>query len=273
MDRFIAPRPPVIIIGAHRSGTTATTRALRLLGLQLGDRLDSHDEPRDMQRLHETFLRELGAAWYNPAPFIAFLTSTEGKQACARYLRERVKPDLSVFGYSNGFKAWRLRRRLRRAVAWGWKEPRTTLFATCWLRVFPEARFLHVVRNPLAVASSIQRRELEFQAKGDAPSGRVGDFTYCVDLAMTYVEAGEAVGAQTPHFFRVRFEDVQADPIGELTKLASFCDLNVSDRQVRRAAGTIRPVTPEWLGPLNEKLGLLARYPIAAKLGYGENLA
>lgn len=273
MNEAISPRPPVIIIGAHRSGTTATARALRLLGLQLGERLDSHDEPREMQRLHETFLRELGAAWYNPAPFIAFLAAGEGKQSCAKYLRDRVKPDLSVFGYGKGFKAWRMKRRLPRNVPWGWKEPRTTLFATCWLRVFPEARFVHVVRNPLAVASSIQRRELEFQAKGDAPSGRVGEFAYCVDLAMTYVEAGEAVGAQTPYFYRVRFEDIQAEPTAQLTKLASFCDLNFTERQMCRAAATIRPLTPENVSAIEENLSLLARYPVAAKLGYGENLA
>jgi hypothetical protein len=263
----------VIIIGAHRSGTTATARALRLLGLQLGERLDSHDEPREMQRLHETFLRELGAAWYNPAPFIAFLTGGEGKQSCAKYLRDRIGSDLAVFGYGQGFKAWRLRRRLPRGVPWGWKEPRTTLFATCWLRVFPEARFLHVVRNPLAVASSIQKRELEFQARGDAPSGRVAEFTYCVDLAMTYVEAGEAVATQTPHFHRVRFEDIQVDPIGKLTEVASFCDLNYTEQQMRKAAATIRPVTAEKGSAVEQNPSLLARYPVAAKLGYGQNLA
>jgi sulfotransferase family protein len=273
MQDSISPRPPVIIIGAHRSGTTATTRALRLLGLQLGERLDSHDEPREMQKLHETFLRELGAAWYNPAPFLAFLTGAEGKPSCAKYLRDRVKPDLSIFGYGKTVKGWRLRRRLPRGVAWGWKEPRTTLFATCWLRVFPEARFLHIVRNPLAVASSIQRRELEFQAKGDAPSGRVGDFNYCVDLAMTYVEAGEAVAVQTPHFYRVRFEDIQADPVKELTKIASFCDLNYTERQMRRAAATIRPVAIDELSKIEENSGLLTRYPVAAKIGYGSNSA
>ena len=273
MNEAISPRPPVIIIGAHRSGTTATARALRLLGLQLGESLDSHDEPREMQRLHETFLRELGAAWYNPAPFLAFLATSEGRPACAKYLRDRVKRDLSIFGYGKGFNAWRHRRRLPRGVPWGWKEPRTTLFTSCWLRVFPEARFVHVVRNPLAVASSIQRRELQFQAKGDAPSGRAGDFNYCVDLAMMYVEAGEAVGAQTPYFYRVRFEDIQADPKAELTKLASFCDLNFTERQMRKAAATIRPMAVEQLGPLQEKLDLLSRYPVATKLGYGDNPA
>jgi hypothetical protein len=270
MNPGIAARPPVIIIGAHRSGTTATARALRLLGVQLGQRLDSHDEPREMQRLHETFLREIGAAWYNPAPFLAFVAVAEGKQSCARYLRAQIRPDLSVFGYGTNFKAWWLRRRLAGGTVWGWKEPRTTLFATCWLRVFPDARFLHVVRNPLAVASSIQRRELEFQAKGDAPSGRVGDFNYCIDLAMMYLEAGEAVAAETPHFRHVRLEDIQADPVAELTKLALFCDLPFSEGQLRRAADTIRPTRSEALQQVYQNRNLLSRYPMAAKLGYSD---
>jgi sulfotransferase family protein len=265
----ISPRPPLIIIGAHRSGTTATARALRLLGLQLGQQLDSHDESRQMQRLHETFLREMGAAWYNPAPFLAFLTTPEGKPSCARYLRSQIDADLSVFGYYQGFESWRFSKRLAQGVPWGWKEPRTTLFATCWLRVFPEARFLHIVRDPLAVAGSIQRRELEFQSRGDAPSGRISDFEYCVDLALTYIEAGEAVAAETPHFSRVRFEDIQADPVGELTRLAAFGDLNFTDRQMRKAAATIRPHRPDALKQGADNREILARYPMATKLGYG----
>ncbi len=62
--------PPVLIIGAHRSGTTATARALELVGLQIGQHLDSHGEPRALQKLHEDYLRRVGAAWYNPQPFL-----------------------------------------------------------------------------------------------------------------------------------------------------------------------------------------------------------
>src|SRR5262249_1038388 len=154
--------------------------------------------------------------------------------------------------------------------AWGWKEPRTTLFAGRWLEIFPEARVLHVVRNPLAVAASIQRRELEFQAKGDAPSGRVGDFDYCLDLAMTYLETGEALAAQTSHYHRVRFEDIQTDSVGQLTKVAAFCALSFTNKQMRRAASTIRPRSSDALQLPDAKRALLARYPLAAKLGYSK---
>jgi hypothetical protein len=151
---------------------------------------------------------------------------------------------------------------------WGWKEPRTTLFAACWLALFPEARILHIVRNPLAVAASMQKRELEFQGRGDAPSGRVHDFNYCVELAMIYVEIGEALAGQAEHYHRVRFEDVQADPASELKAVARFCDLRYTDRQLRRAVATIRPNRPEVSQQINDKRGLLTQYPLAAKLGY-----
>ena len=261
-------RPPVIIIGAHRSGTTATARALRLLGLQLGQRLDSHDEPRELQRLHEDYLRHMGGSWHKPGPFLASLTTMEGRKACVEYLSQNLRPGLAVFSYRKGLVGWWLRKRLRSGAAWGWKEPRTTLFAECWLELFPEARILHVVRNPLAVATSIQRRELEFQAKGDPPNGEVADFGYCVELAMTYVEAGEALAGRTSHFCRVRFEDIQNDAPEQLTKLADFCELRVSRRRIKRAADTIRPTRSDTLQQIQAKRELLTRYPLAVKLGY-----
>ncbi|HJT81237.1 MAG TPA: sulfotransferase [Chthoniobacterales bacterium] len=265
-------RPPVIIIGAHRSGTTATAQALKLLGLQLGERLDSHEEPREMQRLHENYLGELGAAWHDPTPFLTSIQTAAGKRACVNYLEQHLK-NLAVFGYRNSLTAWRLKRRLRSGVIWGWKEPRTTLFANCWLELFPEARILHVVRNPLAVAASIQKRELEFQAKGDAPSGRVQDFDYGVELAMQYVETGEATADQAQHYRRVKFEDLQADPVGELRGLATFCDIHFTDQEMQRAAATIRPAKPDSPQWASEQQSLLTKYPVAQKLGYTADAA
>jgi hypothetical protein len=269
MNPEFAARPPVLIVGAHRSGTSATARALKLLGLQIGQKLDSHDEPRELQTIHETYLRRVGAAWYNPGPFLASLTIPEGKRAGVEYLRGQITADLSVFSYRKGLTGWWLRRQLRNGRPWGWKEPRTTLFGECWLEIFPNARILHVIRNPLAVATSIQRRELEFQSRGDEPSGQVQDFNYCVEVAMTYVEAGEDLASHASHFCRVRFEDLQTDTVGQLTKLAEFCGLAVSEGNISRAAATIRPTRADRLRQANEKREILARYPLAAKLGYG----
>src|ERR1700694_3605236 len=93
-------RAPVLMIGAHRSGTTATARALELLGLQIGQHLDSHREPRRLQKLHEDYLRRLGAAWHDPEPFLKWIESAEGKQDGVSYLRSNARRDFArIFGY------------------------------------------------------------------------------------------------------------------------------------------------------------------------------
>src|SRR5690242_12303147 len=115
-------RPPVIIIGAHRSGTTATARALKILGLQIGQRLDSHDEVRELQKLHESYLRRAGGGWHDPQPFLASIATPAGKQSMVAYLEEHLDEKLSLFGYGVGLTGRWLKRRLRSGAPWGWKE-------------------------------------------------------------------------------------------------------------------------------------------------------
>lgn len=234
-------RAPVLIIGAHRSGTTATARALELLGLQIGQHLDSHREPYGLQRLHEDYLRRAGAAWYEPGPFLDRLKPPQGQRECVDYLRRNVRENFAnIFGYRNNIEGFWRRARLNFGAAWGWKEPRTTLFAPAWLEIFPDARIIHVVRDPLAAAASIQKRELKFQATGDAPSGKIDNFDYCVALVRTYIEAGARL-ATSANYRSVRFEDLQANSAKVLAELGGFAGLDFTHTQLTRAAATIRP--------------------------------
>jgi hypothetical protein len=265
-------RPPILIIGAHRSGTTATVRALRLLGLEIGERLDSHEEPRALQRLHEQYLHRLGAAWHEPASFLEWVQTPQGQQHCAEYLHNNVRHHFAdVFGYRKNLRGLWRRVRLKLGKPWGWKEPRTTLFASCWLELFPDARIVHVIRHPLAVAMSIRQRELKFQDGGDPPTGKIHDLDYCLRLVTTYIEWGENLAARTPHYRRVRFEDVQANPSKSLAVLADFCGLRFTTAQMIEASASIRPEkSPAWHDlPVENRRDLVSNYPIAARLGYG----
>ena len=262
-------RPPVIIIGAHRSGTTATARALRMLGLQIGQLLDSHDEPRALRQLHDQYLRKVGASWYDPLPFLNQIRTAEGQTDCVKYLRENVHGKICrILGYNRTLRGLFLYRRIKRGTPWGWKEPRTTLFAPCWLDLFPDARILHLVRHPLAVARSMQHRELKFQNKGDAPSGRVQELSYCLELAAIYMEAGERVEQRARYYHRIRFEDVQADPVKSLALLVDFCELSFTQKQLAEAAGTIRMDVAQWPPTGSDVSEHVANSPVFARMGY-----
>jgi Sulfotransferase family len=234
-------RAPVLVIGAHRSGTTASVCALELLGLQIGQHLDSHREPRGLQELHEEYLRGVGARWFAPQPFIDSLETHQGLRDCVDYLRENLRRRFGrIFGYRKDVEGFWARARLKLGAPWGWKEPRTTLFAPAWLEIFPDARILHVHRDPMAAAASIRQRELKFQAGGDAPSGQIDNLDYCLRLVETYVAAGERLAGST-HYRRVRFEDIQENPRDALDELANFCGLDFGRQQLEAAAATIRP--------------------------------
>ncbi|HXX43006.1 MAG TPA: sulfotransferase [Chthoniobacterales bacterium] len=235
-------RPPVLIIGAHRSGTSATAHALEILGLQIGHRLDSHYEPKPLTLVHENYLETVGASWHDPGPFLESIRSPEGERRCAEYLRHNIDRNFSrIFGYrKNPRGLWRLCR-LKFGAAWGWKEPRTTLFASAWLQIFPDARLLQIVRDPVAAASSIRVRELKFQAGGDLPTGKTDDLGYCIRLVQIYREAGERFAGRE-NYLRIAFEDVQNKPTEILGQTAQFCGLKFTSAQLARAAATIRPL-------------------------------
>ncbi len=234
-------KPPVIIIGAHRSGTSATARALELVGLQIGQRLDSHRESKALQQLHDEYLQGVGASWHNPKPFLDHIRTPEGRHDCVKYLRSKVDSDFGrIFGYRNNPKGWWLRLRLKSGASWGWKEPRTTLFAPAWLEIFPNARIVHVIRDPLAAGESIRERELKFQAAGDPATPNLSDVNYCRELVELYLRAGEEV-ANSPHYQRLQFEELQNNPPAMLEELARFCGLKPDTGELAAAAASIRP--------------------------------
>lgn len=233
-------RPPVLIVGAHRSGTSATAHALEILGLQIGQKLDSHFEPRPLQQVHEKYLRQLGASWYEPTPFLDSIRTAEGERQSVAYLRENIGRNFGqLFGYQKNPRGLWMLARLKIGAPWGWKEPRTTLFLPLWLKIFPQARVVHVARDVKAAASSIRTRELKFQAGGDPPSGKLNDLDYCIRLVQTYVAAAERL-AGSKNYFRVQFEDIQANPGKTLDTLARFCGLRVRPKPLEIAAATIR---------------------------------
>jgi hypothetical protein len=134
---------PLIIAGMHRSGTSLTAAGLQAAGLNLGERLAGvslgnefgHFENLDFLNLHEDILRSQG---HSPEGWVAN-SSVPVPQAFVDRAREIVEKNASQ-------------------DAWGWKDPRTTLFLDFWAELLPQANFLLLVRSPWEVVDSLFRR-------------------------------------------------------------------------------------------------------------------
>ncbi|HZX36128.1 MAG TPA: sulfotransferase [Thermodesulfobacteriota bacterium] len=149
---------PVIIIGMHRSGTTLVTRLAERLGLFVGSEVEDNDESVYFLSINIEILKRIGANWDNPVPARYFSENTEALDMTVKC----VEADLSSEGVSGymgpenyascgGLKGL--------PKPWAWKDPRNTFTLPVWLKIFPEAKIIYVVRNGVDVAESLRVRE------------------------------------------------------------------------------------------------------------------
>ncbi len=145
----------ICVLGMHRSGTSAVTRALNILGAYIGEEKDmiapGFDNPggfwelSDIVVLHKrimTALRRGEDEIVSPLP-------------PGWYLREEMivfRKDLQTL----------IQKHFAGRSLWAWKDPRTCLTFDLWKNLLHELgvelSVLFVVRNPLDVANSLKKR-------------------------------------------------------------------------------------------------------------------
>lgn len=153
----LAERPTkklVIVAGMHRSGTSAFTGAIELLGVQLGRQLaqghegineKGYKEDMEVIDLHEDILWSQGSAWNNVFPDEPDVLDAD-KTAQAKI---RIRDILEKY-----FKVHSL---------CGVKDPRVCLFLPLWLEACQDLNIdvsiLVPFRSPAAVARSLNKRD------------------------------------------------------------------------------------------------------------------
>lgn len=145
-------RHALLVLGMHRSGTSAVTRVVNLLGAEIGDNLipPGDDNPSgfwehaEVVRINEELLRALGRTWYDMRDMPeGWLDSAASKIAFEQAV-QLIRRD---FGASRVCAV---------------KDPRMCLTARMWINAFRAAEFevgcLFVIRDPREVVESLHRR-------------------------------------------------------------------------------------------------------------------
>ncbi|MEM3486339.1 MAG: glycosyltransferase, partial [Candidatus Methanomethyliaceae archaeon] len=145
----------ICVLGMHRSGTSAVTKFISLLGAYIGEpsvlmpadgeNSEGYWEHRAVVDFHERLLDFLGRSWHDTQP-----------------LPDRWWKDTGI----NGFKAELVEllcSQFSNCELWAWKDPRTCLFLPLWQDVLDQlgvdVSYFICLRNPLDVAASLQRRD------------------------------------------------------------------------------------------------------------------
>jgi hypothetical protein len=188
----------VFVLGMHRSGTSAVTRVVNLLGVPIAKEQKPADdanargywETPSLSRINEKLLNLFGGGWFAPPE-----------------LDEGWEDDPRVAGLRG-----EARTRLARAhdtEEWVWKDPRNSLTLGFWLplaSVEPVVVLVH--RDPAEVADSLRRRD-----------GFAVPFSHA--LWERYNRAALAAAAGRPAFL-IRYERLVETPAEVAAGLAAF---------------------------------------------------
>ena len=182
----------VVVIGMHRSGTSAVTRLINMMGAYFGPESLSKGfrkvnykgfwERKDVLRLNRDILASAGARWNRIAAFeTAVLDEKRFDEFRSRARRIILEMDAHR--------------------PWVVKEPCLCLTFPVWREALEVPVCVHVNRSPIQVARSLQVR--------DAIPLDVG-----IALWEKYLRTAIAVTRGVPHVF-IRYEQLMSDPLGE----------------------------------------------------------
>ncbi len=164
--------------------------------------------------------------------------------------------------------------------AWGWKEPRTCLTLPVWRTIYPEARYVHIVRHPLDVALSLrtrqERKEREASERWSHPE--CAEMSRNLRLWELYDGAVRQAKLTTETRRRgeepaleLRYEDLLASPLERLREVAAFAGLTPGEAHLSKAAGTAESGRARRLkdgDPVDEWTAAIRAMPDTKRYGY-----
>lgn len=211
---------PVCIAGMHRSGTSMVTKHLHDCGLYLGRNEDlmppAAENPEGfwehlpLVAVNDDILNRLGGGWDCPPPEP---TAEQWRGALLAPARTRAA---TIVAHFEGREPW------------GWKDPRSSITLPFWRALLPGLRTVVVVRNPLEVALSLQRRN---------------GFSFALGLTLWHIyyrrllDAAPAADRLITHY-----DAYFAETEPEVRRLAAFAQLPVDEDRLAtlRASAELR---------------------------------
>jgi hypothetical protein len=203
------PPDSIFVLGMDRGGTSAVTRGLLSLGVELGDRFKASDQDNPsgywendyLLAINRRLMHALGLKWHS----IALIESD----------RWQLPPIQAIESEAVGT----IRKHFGSVPLWGFKDPRTIRVLPFWRtvlrRVTVNECYVVVVRNPLSVALSLRK------AWGEGMALEKLGLLWLVHMV--------------PHFYCIRdrpfvvvdYDSVITDPLRQFTRIASILGLRL----------------------------------------------
>ena len=197
----------VVVLAMHRSGSSVLTRSLTLFNINLGDNLagpvlgdndKGYFEDISLNNINIDILKALNSDWDRITP--PLLSQLNRKQ--------KKEFEIRAINF--------IETSLKNGKIFALKDPRMVVLLPFWLEVFRvmalDVKFLVPVRNPLAIAASLNHR-YPFS------------FTRAIYLFRLYYNIIIAP-KEYPSLY-INFDELVANPILQLTRISAFLNIKI----------------------------------------------
>lgn len=200
-------RPPYIIIGMHRSGTSFLAKVLERSGIFMGVIKDHNFEAMHFLSVNQQVMWAAKQDWLHPGvPKKEHWTSFKADTLYAEHFR------------LNG--RWAKFKQCLRREDWGWKDPRNTFTLDMWLELFPGAKVIHLKRDTESVVKSLQKRN---ERKGEVFAEELKDAEFCAELHQKYLQQASSYADKLgDHFLELDYAELCALNPTSIKSLENF---------------------------------------------------
>jgi hypothetical protein len=247
----------LVVTGMHRSGTSLVAKYLAEAGIDMGAELIPPDVGNPHGYYEDAQIHDLHRRMMRKAGIEDTFTVTRDRLPLAFDDSDIAEARAIVAARATG-------------PAWGWKEPRTSLYLDLWSQVLDDAVFLFLFRRPDAVLDSLMRRASNESIVERPATGLELWRIHNEEMLRFWTrEPGRSIWLETDSFvadpepllskLRSLGFDLRSLPIGDVKAPGAFHQ----DVRVRARAVTLRN-RGEWrhCSHLYEKLQPIARNSI-----------
>jgi hypothetical protein len=243
---------PIIIVGMHRSGTSMLTRFFEKANIFMGADKEGNDEAKFFLKLNEWILRQNNCGWDN-VDNLKFEDEKFDDEIIDVLNKQLHSP--RIIQYMGLKKYIKYRSFENFDFRWGWKDPRNSLFLKYWLRIFPEAKIVHIYRNPVDVAYSLSQRSKSYlnwnrNYKHDIKKYLLMNNIITDSVRTTNIEEGFKLWKDyiniihsfeaKENIIHIKYEDLLENPLNEFQKLSHFLAIDLKDNIIQSIADDIK---------------------------------
>jgi len=199
---------PIIILGANHTGTRVLIEILSILGSDPGPCDNEWKENVFFCDIHHRLINKIdNKDWTRTIFDLKFVKKYRDKLEYKNLVKKWLDDNLSEYYPKH------------KNHPWHWKCPTSALFLNTWLNIYPNAYYIHIIRDPIKVAESLLRRRQFYNVK------------YAIEFNNEMNLKIERLESKANNYIKVKYELLEK----QINNLVNFLPFEVDKREISNA--------------------------------------